>query len=214
MNSLFILLALSAPAFAAISYVLPGTTEQTAWNGLSNANHTPTSSTTSPWGPIASNTSATFAKVSGPSYFYSAGIYGWHTAGSVYSFVDEAPISGLSTLILQGRFNQAPLSVTLSLNGGSQNLGADFTATQYFAPGGMGGGTVDDYAWQWDLSSYAGTISNYTITFSAPPSTVIYSTAPLTIDAGNTFAQVIPEPSAALLGLTALAFTGVRRRRA
>lgn len=214
MKSLFILLALSAPAFAAISYVLPGTTEQSAWNGLSNANYTPTSSTTSPWGPITSNTSATFAKASGPSYFYGSGIYGWHTAGSVYSFVDNAPISDLSTIVLQGRFNQAPLSVTLSLNGGSQNLTADFTAKQYFAPGGMGGGTVDDYAWQWDLSSFGGTITDYTITFSAPPSTVIYSSAPLTIDAGNTFAQVIPEPSVALLGFAALAFTGIRRRRA
>jgi MYXO-CTERM domain-containing protein len=225
MKSLFLLFAFSAPAFAATSYILPGTSESGTWD-LVATNYNSTTSPAYPssgatgtaWGaPIAaSSTSATFTRLSGIGYFIGSGsgIYGNAAVGS-YGIADTAPMPNMANLIFQARLNQAPTSLVLNLNGGSQQLVANYALTTFVSNGSMG--PIEDYAWQWDLSSYAGTITSYEIVMNVATHQLIYGNAPaLTmISSSTSFAQVIPEPSAALLGLAGLAaFTGIRRRRA
>ncbi len=212
--SSILLLTLALPAAAAVSFTLPGVTEQAVWTGLYNGNYAPTSTTTTPWGPIAadvaSGSSATFSKTAGPAYFYGNGIYGWHTAGSSYLFEDTVPISNIETLVLQFRANQAPLSFSLSLNNGAHVLTSpDFSLVTGLDDEFAG----DDYALQWDLRGY-GPIDSYELTFDVPSSTVFYHSLPITIDTGNSFAQVIPEPASAMLGSLAAALFTLRRRKA
>lgn len=220
MKSLFILTALSAPTFAATSYILPGTSETGSWD-LVNTNYNAASAPAYPssgssgaaWGgPIAASaTSATFTRLTGGGYFIGSGsgIYGSFGVGS-YGIADQSPMPDMANLIFQARINLAPTSLVLNINGGSQNLAPTYTSNSVFAT------DVYDYGWQWDLSSYAGTITSYEIVFSADAHQLIYGNAPglTTITAGNSFLQVVPEPSSALLGIAALGFTCIRRRRA
>lgn len=222
MKSLFLLFAFAAPAFAATTYILPGTSDYGVWN-LSNANYNASSTpsaypttrgTSASWGgPIASSggSSATFTRLSGIGYFISSGsgIYGTEVAGS-YGISDLEPMENMANLIFQARLNLAPASLTLYLNDSSQAIAPTFSLVT------DAGTDIDDYAWQWDLTSYAGTINSYQIVLSANPHTVVYGNAPglTTIASSTSFAQAIPEPSAALLGLAALGFAGLRRRRA
>jgi len=228
MKSLFLFFALSAPAFAATSYILPGTSDSGVWD-LVNTNYNATSTPAYPasgttgaaWGgPIAStgSSSATFTRVTGGGYFISSGsgIYGgMSAAGGSYAVSDLAPLPNMANLIFQARLNLAPTSLVLNLNGGSQQIAATYAATTFVSTGSMG--PIEDYAWQWDLTSYAGTINSYEIVFSVGAHQLIYGNVAglTTISSSDSFAQAIPEPSAALLGLAGLvAFTGIRRRRA
>lgn len=224
MKSLFLLFALAAPAFAATSYVLPGNSESGVWDLVAtNYNSTTTpaypssGATGTAWGgPIAaSSTSATFTRLSGIGYFIGSGsgIYGNAAIGS-YGIGDTAPMPNMANLIFQARLNQDPTSLVLNLNGGSQQLAATYAAKTFISNGSMG--PIEDYAWQWDLSSYAGTITSYEIVMSVAVHQLIYGNASglTTIASSDSFAQAVPEPSAALLGLAAFAFTGFRRRRA
>lgn len=225
MKSLFILFALAAPAFAATSYILPGISDSGSWD-LVNTNYNGTttpaygtdSTTNSIWGgPIASTgtSSATFTRLTGGGYFIGSGsgLYGFMAAGS-FGIADIAPMPDMANLIFQARMNQAPTSMVLNFNGGNQQLAATYTAKSFFSAGGMS--PIEDYAWQWDLSSYAGTITSYEIVLSVAAHQLVYGNAPglTTIASSNSFAQAIPEPSAALLGFAALSFTCIRRRRA
>lgn len=216
MKSLFCLFALAAPSFGAVSISLPGISENAVWNGLSSANHTPNATTTNPWGPVAATgANVTLSKLSGPGYFYGSGIYGWHTGPSTYSVDGVSSLTDVATVVFQARLGAAPTQLTLSYNGGSQQLIADLTQKVLFGSGsGPSPTTIDDYAWQWDLSGITEEITSYSITMTVPSSTVIYSSSPLQIDAGDTFVAVVPEPSSMLLGVAALALTVTRRRRA
>ncbi|WP_341407470.1 hypothetical protein [Luteolibacter soli] len=66
------------------------------------------------------------------------------------------------------------------------------------------------YAWQWNLSSINETITS--ITLSAPIG-IHTSVTASQIDVGNSFVQVIPEPSALLLSFAALPLIARRRRQ-
>lgn len=220
MKSLFCLLSLAAPAFAATSYVLPGNAEYGVWN-LNNTSYNSTTTpaypssgaTSTPWsGPIAASaTSATFTRLTGGGYFIGtgSGIYGSFGTGT-YGVSDAAPIANLSNLLFQARLNLEPVSVLLYLNGGSTAIPASGFLVSDNA-------TIDnDYAWQWDLSSYAGTINSYQIVLSVPGNNLIYGNEAglTTISASDSYLQAVPEPSAALLGCAAFGLTFIRRRRA
>jgi hypothetical protein len=224
MKKSILFLALSSASFAATSYVLPGNSETGFWD-LNNTNYNPgntpaypvTGATSTPWGgPItASSTSATFTRVSGGGYFIGSGsgIYGSFSPVT-YAISDAAPITDLATLVFQARMNLAPTSVTLSLNGAGTPILANFF---YTAPAGSGSfGPISDFGWQWDLSGIAEPITSYDITVEMPGNSLIYGNEAelTTIIAGDTFAQVIPEPSVSLLGLAAITLNLLRHRRA
>lgn len=224
MKSLLCLLSLAAPAFAATSYVLPGNAEYGVWNlNVANYNNSTgpgypasggTNSSALAWGgPIAAtgSSSATFTRLTGSGYFISSGsgIYGTFPVGS-YGVSDVSPITNLSNLLFQVRLNQEPVSVTLNING----IATALPATGFLVTDNP---TVNnDYAWQWDLSSLAGTITSYEIVVSVASNNLIYGNAAdlTTISASDSYLQAVPEPSAALLGCAALGFTMIRRRRA
>lgn len=217
-------LALASSATAATSFILPGSSEHGFWD-LNAANYNTASSpaypvsgaTSTPWGgPIAaSSTSATFTRLTGDGYFIGSGsgIYGSFNPVT-YRIADSSPVPNLANLIFQARTNLAPAAISLSFNGGNQALLPDFSNS--VAAGSSMFGSISDVAWQWDLSAYAGTISSYEITIGMPGNSLIYGNAPAltTIAAGDRFLQVVPEPSSALLALTAAGITLIRRRRA
>ncbi|MES2437773.1 MAG: PEP-CTERM sorting domain-containing protein [Verrucomicrobiota bacterium] len=240
MKSLSLFLALSAPAFAATSFVLPGASESGTWN-LNRTNYNngtspayPASGTISAvtqsnslaWGgPIAAtSTSATFTRLSGPGYFISSGsgIYGTGVVNT-YAVEDLAPMPDMVNLIFQARTNNPGLvgmtvgggfaSVLLYLNG---DITTPIAATYSQAAAVLATAEDDsDFAWQWDLSG-AGTITSYRIVIEANPHNAFYgNAADLTmVSASNSFVQAVPEPSSVLLGCAALGFTVIRRRRA
>ncbi|GAA5128920.1 hypothetical protein JIN84_02620 [Luteolibacter yonseiensis] len=213
MKSLALLLALSAPAFAAVTYTLPGTTESGTWTF--NRTNYPVATyngefpnAANPWGAPAAvssgSSSALLNKVSGSSAYMASGGF-MYTAGTSSSFTlsDSSPLASLATIVFQGKisddFSGAP---TFSYNGGTQALAADFT-TVWTAAG------YPDRAWQWDLTGISVPITSYEINFTGH-----FAANSFTLDASDTFAQVIPEPTSALLGFAALSFTCIRRRRA
>lgn len=206
MKSIFCLLAFAAPVLGAISISLPGTAESASWT-LTNAVHPGFNSfatAANPWASAVSSdagtASAALTKISGSGYIGGSFLY---TAGTVgnFSISGMSTIGSLETLVFQGRISDPFDSIILNYNGGTQALPADFSAVVSDAP-------YPDRAWQWDLSGIAG-VSSYEILFSghvAVPS--------MSVTTGDSFAQVIPEPSAALLLGAALGSTFIRRRRA
>lgn len=223
MKALFWITLLCAPAHAATSYILPGNAEYGFWD-LKRDNYNPTispaypasGSTSTPWGgPIAASaTSATFTRLAGGGYFIGSGsgIYG--SFGTVsYGISDTAPMPDLANLIFQARMNLAPSSITLSLNGGSPITPGFINST---AAGSGSFGPISDFAWQWDLSAFAGTINSYQITLDFPANSLVYGNAPqlTTLSASDAFVQAVPEPSSMMMALATLGFTLTRRRRA
>lgn len=104
---------------------------------------------------------------------------------------------------------------TLSFNGGEQNLVADFASAVSGPVAGSGGGMEGDYysfAWQWDLSSISGPITDFEITI---PIIVHSSTIEARLDISDTFTQVIPEPShyAVAFGAVIAGIALIRRRK-
>jgi hypothetical protein len=206
MKFLFCLFALAAPAFGAISFSLPGTTESASWT-LTSAVHPGFNSfgtAANPWAsavaPDAGTAVAGFGKTGGSGYIGGSYLY---TAGTVSSFsvAGTSSIGSLETIVFQGNISALFDSIVLNYNGGSQALPASFYTEAASTP-------YADRAWQWDLSKLPG-VTRYEILFSghvAVPS--------LSVTAGSSFVQAIPEPSAALLGAAALGFTLIRRRRA
>lgn len=227
MKPLFTLLALSAPAFAAINITLDGTTESAVWTGLNNTNYTvgmgfPTHGTsTNPWpNAIAANSGssagATFNKVSGSGYFASGSLYDAGLAGT-FHLADSGPQASLATIVFQadlgGSFASGPV---LNINGGTQGLVPDYFATSpgsyLFSFGGPPGPTTN-VAWQWELSGFGGSINSYKIVWSSANSAHL-TQYQYNLATSDTFTQAIPEPSAGLLGVAALGLTLIRRRRA
>lgn len=220
-----ILFALAIPCQAAISFSLPGSSESAAWSGLNSTNYNssegfpshPTATNTWP-SALTPDTGATLGgslnKISGGGYFASASLYDAGTPGT-FQITDLASVAGLETVIFQADLGSVLGAVpVLSYNGGSQALAADFTGTSTgnFA-GGFGGppSPTTNYAWQWDLSGVSGSITEFAIEWTTNPHGTIYQ---LDIAAGDSFAQVVPEPTTSLLAALSLTLVAFRRRRA
>lgn len=206
MKFLLCLFTLAVPAFGTISISLPGTSESASWT-LTSAVHPGFNSfgtAANPWAtavsPDAGTASAALTKVSGSGYIGGTFLY---TAGSLGSFriSDIASLSALETVVFQGKISDPLASIVLNYNGGSQALPADFSVV-------VAGSGYPDRGWQWDLSGVAG-ISSYEILISGH-----FAANAMAVTAGDSFVQVIPEPSVCLLGFAALGFTLTRRRRA
>lgn len=217
--------AVTVTAHAAIDISLPGNSEQAAWINLNSTNYpgaggsssyfTPTDA----WpAPIAGNggstSSAAFAKVSGAGYFASGSVYDAGQPG-VFSLSDDTPLVDLATIVFQIDAG-APVGVgpVLNYNGGAQALAANYFASvtgNYIANGFSGPYATTNYAWQWDLGAIAG-ITSYEIVWGSVANDHL-SMFDLNVSAGDSFVQVVPEPSAAVLAsLASLAL--FRRRRA
>ncbi len=206
MKSVLYLLALAGSAFGAISFSLPGTSESAIWT-LTSAAHPGFNSfgtAANPWvsavSPDAGTAGAVLNKTSGSGYIGGSFLYTASTVGS-FGISDSAPLGFLKTVVFQGGISDPFDSVVLNYNGGTQSLPADFSAV-------VAGSLYPDRAWQWDLSGIPG-ITNYEILISGH-----FAATSMSVTAGDTFVQVIPEPSAVLLGAAALGITLTRRRRA
>lgn len=216
-----VLLATATTASAALSITLPGNSEESIWQDMNATNYGASTgvnygTATNPWlNPIAPDSgSALFDKVSGGGYPASASIYNTDVSGS-YAITDSAPISDLATLVFQidqGAFTgEAPIVPVLSYNGGSQALVADYTLTTAGDYDNMGSPSVL-LAFQWDLSGILDPITSYTIDWT---SGVHGSNFYMQINTGDTFAQVVPEPStyALIAGLGVAGLLIFRRKR-
>ena len=220
--------ALLIPCHAALTISLPGNSENAVWAGLNNINY-PSSAG---YNKFSTNTSVfnstpalallqpgsgsslggTFEKISGGGYFASSSIYNFGVPGTL-KVSDLAAIAALKTVVFQLDMGSALDGVpVLNFNGGSQALAPNYSATSTgnFMSGFSGppAATVN-YAWQWDLSAVGAT--SYEIVFTTIAHGTFYQ---VDLAAGDSFAQVIPEPSAALFAVASLALTLSRRRRA
>lgn len=219
--------ALTAPCHAALTISLPGSSESAIWSGLNNVNYTAAGgyntfgTNQSPFNSdpalaaliadAGSTLGGTFEKTSGGGYFASTSIYNFGVPGT-FAVTDPSPLGSLETVVFQMDLG-SPLNDTpvLNFNGGTQALAPDFQATSpgnfTFAFGGPPAPTTN-HAWQWDISAAGAT--SYEIVFTTFEHGTIFQ---LDLAAGDTFTQVIPEPSTSLLGLAALTLTARRRRR-
>lgn len=147
-----------------------------------------------------------------------------NTFGGTLGVRDNTVVSNLSNVVFQVEIGEAwtydfynDILPVLSFNGGSQQIAATTSAIVEQIDNGTvdmptGPETVYINTWlvQWDLSAYAGTITDFEITFSAVQHAQVYS---LRLDQSDTFATVnVPAPAS--LALAALgALTATRRRR-
>ena len=206
MKSIICLFTLAIPSLGAISFILPGSSESASWK-LTSAMHpgfntfgTAGNPWTSAVTPDAGTASALLNKISGSGYIGGSFLY---TAGLVGSFsiADVSSLSSLATIIMQGQISDPLATMVLNYNGGSQALPADFFGT-------VASSGYPDRAWQWDLTAVPG-ISSYEILYSGH-----HAANSLSVTTGDTFVQIIPEPTVGLLGLAALGLTFIRRRHA
>ncbi len=219
-------LVLSADARAAVSVSLPGNSEQAAWAALNATNYPGAGggssyfTATAAWpAPIPGNAGSTsgaeFAKVSGGGYFATTSVYDAGAAG-VYSLSDASPLADLATIVFQiDSGTTVGIAPVLNFNGGSQALAADyFTAVSgnHVSSGPTGSNPSINHAWQWDLSGVAGPITSYEIVWGSTTGNHL-THFELNLSAGDSFVQVIPEPSAVVMvSLVSLALFRRRRR--
>jgi hypothetical protein len=218
-------LLLSSSLHAAITIQLPGQSESAAWANLRSSQYpgaggsSSFTNSTAAWpAPIAGNmgslSSTLFSKVSGGGYFAGSSVYDAGVAG-LFALTDASPISDLKTLILQidagTRIGVSPL---LNFNGGSQALSADYflsTNGSYTANGPNGPVPTTNRAWQWDLSAMPA-ITSYEILWGSTTNNHL-TQHQINVTAGDTFAQVVPEPSASTLGALACTLFLLRRKK-
>ncbi len=210
MKPILLLFALALPLSAAISFTLPGITETSSWElnrtKYPSVTYNSFGNAANPWAspaiPTSGDSSALFDKISGSGYMGASFMYTATVLGG-FRIYDESPVANLRMVIMQGNisdvFEDLPI---LNFNGGNQSIPASFSTI-------VPGANYPDRAWQWDLSGVIGPIDRYEILFSGH-----FAATSLRVDSGDTFLQVIPEPSSALLGCGALASTLIRRRRA
>lgn len=228
-HALLLALAAIPTANAALSISLSGNVESAGWHelGIGYAGNTwaadgyPTSYPgAAPW-PAAvapnvsgSTASAELMKESGNGYFSGSSIYDAGSPGT-FSVSDASPLAGLETIVLQIDAGATPgVTPVLHFNGGSQALAADFATTvdgDYTANGFTGPYPTTNHVWQWDLSGVVDPITRYEITWGSVASNHL-SQYEVKLTAGDTFTQVIPEPSALLLSFGGLALAFRRRR--
>lgn len=209
---------LTAPA--ALSISLPGNSVTEGWDQLVGSrlsgfgNHpglAPWPDTIAP-NLAGSNGEAAFGKSSGGGYLGTQSFYDGGTSGGL--FIDSGdPIANLATLVFQIDMGADSFSTSPQLLVNGSTLLAPIAAA--VTPGefsfSFGGPPVQtqNHAFQWDLSGMEAPITAYQVQWETAPRTTIYQ---LQLDAGDTFIQVIPEPSAALLALLASPFL-LRRKR-
>ncbi len=233
-RSLVAATAMTSVASALVDPGLTGTAETEIWSGLTGTNYPdyPDFSDTgdggfsslwpSPISPtgVGSAGKADFDKVGGGGYPASNSLYN-HTIPGTYRVANGNPLSGLETVVFQidlgagspGFFASTPV---LNYDSGTQNLAPDFSevGTGDFSSA-FGGPPVPTtlHAFQWDLSSIPGPVSDYQIvwttdTFATTFELGLYSSDTYT---GNSITAV-PEASmtGAVLGI--LGFACLRRR--
>lgn len=174
---------------------------------------------------IDSNTSGStgngaYSKTAGAGYVGNTSIYSSDTGSfSISSSVDS--LDDVNTVIFQFdaglQDDWTNYVATLSYNGGSQSLTADYTAlTNGSFTNEFGGETIysSNILFQWDLSSIGDTISEYVISYDVAAHTQTYA---LQLDSSEAIlaGSVIPEASnfALLAGIAAIAGCVTRRRR-
>ncbi|MEM1158872.1 MAG: PEP-CTERM sorting domain-containing protein [Verrucomicrobiota bacterium] len=180
----------------------------------------------SPWvAPLAANqlnsSGATFNKVSGLGYVATVSVYSPFSP-TPYEITSTTLTYDVDTVIFQidtgpGTGNLWFTSVpTLSYNGGTQQLAADFTNTSagsypFTNPVDVTQtGTTTIFQYQWDLSTISN-VNDYTINYTTAPHSQNYE---MQLDSGDTFVQVVPEPgTAGLLGAALFILTALRRFR-
>lgn len=211
----------SASLSALVDVSLPGATQYDGWSGLNGSNYgAPLWPDTfggfaAPWGaPVVANeagsSGATFLKLGGGGYFAGQTIYSFEVPGT-FLVSQSAPLAGLETVVFQleavGGLAAAP---SLSFNGGTQSLPADFSAVTPGTVNIPGFGDTAVFQYQWDLSGLGEAVSSYDIVFTGAPHLSQFA---LQLDAGGTFAAVIPEPSALVLAGGSLLLLGLMMRR-
>ncbi|WPJ97566.1 hypothetical protein SH580_07570 [Coraliomargarita algicola] len=172
---------------------------------------------------IDSNTSGStgngaYNKTAGAGYVGNTSIYSSDTGSfSISSSVDS--LDDVNTVIFQFdaglQDDWTNYVATLSYNGGSQSLTADYTAlTNGSFTNEFGGETIysSNILFQWDLSSIGDTISEYVISYDVAAHTQTYA---LQLDSSEAIlsGSVIPEPSSFALLAGLVAFTGCATRR-
>ncbi|RYD27283.1 MAG: PEP-CTERM sorting domain-containing protein, partial [Verrucomicrobiaceae bacterium] len=133
--------------------------------------------------------------------------------------ISSTAISGVQTylLLIQATDNAGlTFSGVPTLSFGSTTLAASFSsgvyANEVITTGGGGTQNNSSFAFQWDLTGQGiaeGTA--LTASWTGIANSSIYQ---IQANQGTNFAQVVPEPSAALLGCAAIGLTMIRRRRA
>jgi len=229
---------------ALTNYTLPGTSDLDGWDNLTVSNPqvvangsfpgfpgsgpwpepiesvltrgTPTASDDDPTGD------ATFDKVLGNGYPAGSSIYAspFEPAGT-FTVADDTPVADLEQVIFQIEVGEGSDGFldgdpTLTVNG-STSVALDDSGilSSVFDPDGdFGPLTINTLAYQWDLSSLPGPITDFNVDYTlAGTSVQIYE---MQLDQGDSFsAQVVPEPSAfaAIAGLIVLGLVASRRRR-
>ena len=222
---------------APVAIALDGNTQTDGWTSFNSTSagfgSFPGSS---PWPvPIQSNVGgdATLMKTAngtgGGPYPASASIYFGGFSGDVnndggrLAVTDSTPIANLQTVVLQVEIGEAwtydfynGVLPTLSYNGGSQMLTADYISLSQVYNGTVTMPTgeepiyINTYGLQWDLSGVSEAITSFTISFNGVQHAQLYS---LQLDQSDTMTQAVPEPSTYALMALAGAFVLWRMRR-
>lgn len=232
-------LALIATSYSApIAIPLGGTTQNDKWTNLTTSSNPgyPGFPGSGAWpAPIQSNIGgdASLNKTAngpgGGPYPASGSIYFGGFSGDANAnggqlrVTDNTPVAGLETVVFQVEIGEAwtydfynGVLPTLSYNGGSQNLVADFTSLSQVYNGTVTMPTgeepiyINTWGLQWDLSSIGDEITSFTITFNGVQHSQVYS---MQLDQSNTFTQAVPEPGTSALLLISGCFLMMRRRR-
>lgn len=160
--------------------------------------------------------------VAGGSIYFGGFSAAVNNFGGTLAVSNAGPVANLANIVFQLQIGEAwtydlfnhALPV-LSYNGGTQNIAATYSVvTEKYDNGTVTMPTgeetvyINTYMLQWDLSALAGTITDYTISFSGVQHAQMYSAR---VDESDTYSQVPSAGSLALLGLAGM--TGLRRRR-
>ncbi len=223
---------ISTPAISQfLSPALPGASAYEGWSDLTVTRLGVAYGTypgATPWpAPIdpnepSSSGHAEFNKTAGPGYPAGTSIYSPITGGTfVITSNSGLAISDVETVVFQidlgagsDAFNADPV---LNYNGGSQSLAADFTAT---ADGRFTSTNPNDpsetglttiYQYQWDFSGVTTEpVTEYQLLWTTGGHAQTYA---MQVDVGDTFAQVVPEPTSLLLMLGGVLGLAGRTRR-
>ena len=210
-----------APAFT-------GTTDTDGWYDLNTTNFgsrgTFGTSTLAWSAPLDSNQSgagdATWNKLTGTSGYLTGAasnvLYSPNTLGT-FIVADPTAVTGITNVLFQisSTGDLGASAATLSFNGGAQALAADLTQLVFSGGVTTAFGPATQYVWayQWNLGSIAGSITDVAVTWTtAEPHNLTFGAR---LDQSSVFTAAIPEPSAfaALAGLGVLALATTRRRR-
>lgn len=220
--ALALLAVSSLTTSAALSISLPGATTRSGWDQLvatrlsgfgRHPGLAPWPSTIAP-NVAGSAVDSAFGKSAGGGYLGSASFYDGGNSGSLFVGSDS-PLANLATLVFQidmgaDSFHSAP---QLLVNGSTllAPIASAVSAGDFsFSFGGPPEQTLS-HAFQWDLSTLAAPVTAYQVRWETSPHTTIYR---MQLDTGDAFAQVVPEPSTALLTLLSGPLLLRRRRTA